>query len=137
MIPLQRFLDPFLFLGILLLIVYKYSGIWLNDNPLDQNWRDLVFSVNEIAAIGGILSLIIGIIRPIVRAMLEGQFLAAALFYGAFWFVLSLPVLYLGVTGGDTVTGRLYWFSLLLLFLLTNFLIGMCFLIACFLPKKK
>ena len=115
---MQRFLDPFLFLGTLLLLVYKYSGIWLNDNPLDQNLRDLMVSINEVAGIGGILGLIIGIIRPVVRAMLQGQFLAAAVFYGAFWFVLGLPGIYLSTAGADTPVVRTYWFVLFSLFFL-------------------
>jgi hypothetical protein len=136
-IPLKRFLDPFLFLGLFLLFVYKYSGIWLNDNPVDQNWRAIIAGANDSAGIGGAMSLLVGIVRPVATAMLQGQFLAAIFFSVALWFVLALPGLYLSFATGHSTVGQLYWVCLLIVFLFTNVLIGISFLTGWLFPKKN
>ncbi len=137
MIPLKKFLDPSLFIGLGLLLIYKYSRIWLGDNSPDPMWRTIMVNGNWIAGVGGLIAVIIGIVRPAVRAMLEGQFLVALVFYGVFWFVLSIPAFSLGFIGKNMAAARLYGLSLLILFCFTSLLTGMSFLFARYVLAKK
>lgn len=129
MVLFRRFCDPLLLLGILLLLVESYSTTWLTNNSSDNPWRESVVLIDWLAGIGGALAIITGVVRPIVNSLLDKQYLAAFVFYGGFWLILVLPLLYLQFSGSDPApAAALYAGLLLILFCAINILIVAGFL---------
>jgi hypothetical protein len=137
-IPLQRFLDPLLLLGIILLGIYKYIGIWMSDNSLDSYLQNFAINLRWLVGLTGVIGLLVGIIRPVVVAMLQRQYIASVVFYLTFWLVLCLPSLCLNLGVGFTEpSGKLYWSMLLLMFMLVNVLVILSVVIAKSIPKRN
>jgi succinate-acetate transporter protein len=131
MVLFRRFCDPLLLVGILLLFVLNYSSAWLTNYSSDHPLHESVVLIDWLTGIGGILAIITGVVRPIVRTLLEEQYLAALVFYGGFWLILILPLLYLQFSGSNPAPAAPFYAGLLLiLFCLINVLIAAGFLFA-------
>jgi hypothetical protein len=127
---MRKLVDPFLIVGILLLVVLERSTTWLTYHPLTHPARTLVLAVNWISGTGGVMCVVGGIVRATVRVALDRRYVVAAVFYVGFWLLLASPVIIADLQGEDTAPGgALWWGFLSMLFPITSALTVAAYLV--------